>query len=119
MGQGTRRAGGARRDRQRAPHRDELTLSGSNQVTIDGERPGSPSKSFNIVRAASRILDHLEEWLIATLIAAATLLIFVAVVHRYGTGASIDLAKWLTAHGVPLLPDFFKSIYRWLSARDL
>nr|WP_291714121.1 TRAP transporter large permease subunit [Bradyrhizobium sp.] len=42
-----------------------------------------------------------------------------AVVHRYGTGASIDLAKWLTAHGVPLLPDFFKSIYRWLSARDL
>ena len=33
-----------------------------------------------------KILDHLEEWLIAFLMGAATLLIFVAVVHRYGTG---------------------------------
>jgi C4-dicarboxylate transporter DctQ subunit len=32
------------------------------------------------------ILDRLEETLIASLIAAATLLIFVAVVHRYGSG---------------------------------
>ena len=35
----------------------------------------------------NRILDHLEEWLIATLMGAATLLIFVAVVHRYAAGA--------------------------------
>src|SRR5262249_37078315 len=80
---------------------------------------GSPSKSLGIGRLASRVLDHLEEWLIAALIAAATMLIFVAVVHRYGTGASIDLSKWLTARGVPFLPDVLKSIYRWLSARDL
>ncbi|MGZ5867072.1 MAG: TRAP transporter small permease, partial [Xanthobacteraceae bacterium] len=33
-----------------------------------------------------KILDRLEEVLIASLMAAATLLIFVAVVHRYGTG---------------------------------
>jgi C4-dicarboxylate transporter DctQ subunit len=33
-----------------------------------------------------KVLDRLEEVLIATLMAAATLLIFVAVVHRYGTG---------------------------------
>lgn len=33
-----------------------------------------------------KILDRLEEIIIATLIAAATLLIFVAVVHRYGSG---------------------------------
>ena len=33
-----------------------------------------------------RILDRLEEILIASLLAAATLLVFVAVVHRYGTG---------------------------------
>ena len=33
-----------------------------------------------------RLLDRFEEVLIATLMAAATLLIFVAVVHRYGTG---------------------------------
>lgn len=36
-----------------------------------------------------KILDHLEEWLIATLMAAATLIIFVAVVHRYAAGVSI------------------------------
>ena len=33
-----------------------------------------------------RILDRLEEILIGTLLAASTLLVFVAVVHRYGTG---------------------------------
>jgi len=33
-----------------------------------------------------KILDRLEEILIASLMAAATLLIFVVVVHRYGTG---------------------------------
>jgi len=33
-----------------------------------------------------RLLDRLEEVLIATLMAAATLLIFVAVVHRYASG---------------------------------
>ena len=31
----------------------------------------------------NRVLDHLEEWLITFLIGAATLIIFVAVVHRY------------------------------------
>src|SRR3569623_1398280 len=33
-----------------------------------------------------RILDRLEEILIATLIAAATIIIFIAVVHRYAVG---------------------------------
>ncbi|MFO1414980.1 MAG: TRAP transporter small permease [Burkholderiales bacterium] len=33
-----------------------------------------------------KFLDHLEEWLIAFLMGAATLLIFVAVVHRYVAG---------------------------------
>ena len=36
-----------------------------------------------------KLLDHLEEWLIAFLMAAATLLIFVAVVHRYAAGMAI------------------------------
>jgi C4-dicarboxylate transporter DctQ subunit len=39
-----------------------------------------------------RILDHLEEWLIATLMGAATLLIFVAVVHRYAAAAHYPAA---------------------------
>ncbi len=33
-----------------------------------------------------KFLDHLEEWLIATLMAVATLITFFAVVHRYGSG---------------------------------
>lgn len=36
-----------------------------------------------------KFLDHLEEWLIATLMGAATLIIFVAVVHRYLSGLPI------------------------------
>ena len=70
-------------------------------------------------RTLGRVLDHLEEWLIATLIAAATGLIFIAVLHRYGTGLSIDLAKWAAARGLPIIPDVFRAIYSWLAARDL
>ena len=43
---------------------------------------------MKITALAGRILDHLEEWLIAFLIAAATLLIFAAVTHRY----ALDMA---------------------------
>jgi C4-dicarboxylate transporter DctQ subunit len=41
-----------------------------------------------VLRFLGRILDHLEEWLIAFLIAGATLLIFVAVAHRYALDLS-------------------------------
>ena len=34
----------------------------------------------------NRILDHLEEWLIAGLMAAATFIIFIAVIHRFASG---------------------------------
>src|SRR5947209_9793941 len=67
----------------------------------------------------NRALDHLEEWLIASLIAAATALIFASVLHRYGTGVSIDLSKWLAARGVPYLPALLKDIYLWLAALDV
>jgi C4-dicarboxylate transporter DctQ subunit len=36
-----------------------------------------------------RFLDHLEEWLITFLMGAATLIIFVAVLHRYAAGLDI------------------------------
>ncbi|MEA2881647.1 MAG: C4-dicarboxylate transporter, DctM subunit [Bradyrhizobium sp.] len=67
----------------------------------------------------SRALNHLEEWLIATLIAAATVLIFLAVLHRYGTGLSIDLSKWAAAHGFTTLAAVLKSIFLWLAAMDV
>ncbi len=37
----------------------------------------------------NKFLNHLEEWIIASLMAAATLLIFVAVVHRYASGIPV------------------------------
>jgi C4-dicarboxylate transporter DctQ subunit len=40
-----------------------------------------------------KILDHLEEWLIAILIGAATLLTFAAVIHRYGTGIPVPFIQ--------------------------
>jgi len=66
-----------------------------------------------------RALDRLEEWLIATLIAAATGLIFVAVLHRYGTGLSIDVAKWAAAHGIPVVPELLHGLYSWLASLDI
>ena len=72
-----------------------------------------------MLKRINRELDHLEERLIATLIAAATVLIFVAVLHRYGTGASINLSKWAAARGVPFVPEILKDIYLWLAALDL
>ncbi len=45
-----------------------------------------------------RILDRLEEILIALLIGAATVLIFVAVLHRYGMTGAVNFAKWGRAH---------------------
>ncbi|NML46130.1 TRAP transporter large permease subunit [Ramlibacter sp. G-1-2-2] len=70
-------------------------------------------------RLAGALLDRLEEVLIASLIAAATALVFVAVVHRYGTSASIDLAKWLEAHGITLFSPLLRGLFAWLAARDL
>jgi C4-dicarboxylate transporter DctQ subunit len=40
-----------------------------------------------------KVLDHLEEWLIATLLGAATLVIFLAVVHRYLSGLAIPVVQ--------------------------
>lgn len=40
-----------------------------------------------------KFLDHLEEWMIATLMGVATLIIFVAVLHRYGSGLPIPVLQ--------------------------
>lgn len=43
-----------------------------------------------------KILDHMEEWIITFLMGAATLLIFLSVLHRYGAGYRIPyLQDWL------------------------
>jgi C4-dicarboxylate transporter DctQ subunit len=62
---------------------------------------------LKITALAGRFLDHLEEWLIATLIAGATLLIFVAVTHRY----ALDMAAKF--HLAALYDALFKINLSW------
>ena len=47
-----------------------------------------------MLHVLDRILDRLEEWIICVLIAAATIVTFVAVVHRYGASNSVTVATW-------------------------
>jgi len=66
-----------------------------------------------------RILDRLEEWIIAVLIAAATCITFVSVVHRYGASNSVTLANWAQAHGLVWLSDAADWVYVSLAAINL
>ncbi|MEA2908611.1 MAG: C4-dicarboxylate transporter, DctM subunit, partial [Bradyrhizobium sp.] len=97
-----------------------MTEFSSQQTAIsDRDRTRSRSKLIPGGNVLSRALDHLEEWLIATLITAATVLIFAAVLHRYGTGLSIDASKWATVHGFTMLAAVLKAIFLWLAAVDV
>ncbi len=40
-------------------------------------------------------LDHLEEWIIASFMGAATLIIFASVMHRYAVGFQSPIQDWL------------------------
>jgi TRAP-type C4-dicarboxylate transport system permease small subunit len=66
-----------------------------------------------------RILDRLEEWIIVTLIGAATALTFVAVVHRYGASNSANVARWASAHHLLLLKAAANALYTWLASINL
>jgi C4-dicarboxylate transporter DctQ subunit len=63
-----------------------------------------------------KVLDHLEEWLIAFLMGAATLLIFVAVVHRYAAGASIPLVQeWLLEINLSWAQELCIYMFVWMA----
>jgi len=66
-----------------------------------------------------RILDRLEEWIICVLIAAATCITFVAVVHRYGASNSVGLANWANAHGLTWLGIAADWVYVSLASLNL
>ena len=66
-----------------------------------------------------RILDRLEEWIVCVLIAAATCITFVAVVHRYGASNSVVLANWAKAHGFVWLSDAGDWVYVSLTSINL
>jgi TRAP-type C4-dicarboxylate transport system permease small subunit len=66
-----------------------------------------------------RILNRLEEVIIVSLIAIATTLTFVAVVHRYGTSNSANLARWASLHNLLLLKYAANWVYTELAAIHL
>jgi C4-dicarboxylate transporter DctQ subunit len=68
---------------------------------------------------AGKALDRLEEIIIATLICAATLVIFIAVVHRYGISASVGALNWGKAHNVPWIVAAGKASFLWLKGINL
>lgn len=63
-----------------------------------------------------RLLDRLEEVLIATLIAAATILIFLAVTHRFAIGAAADLVGYARSSGMDGLAGFARGLFKTISA---
>ncbi|MBP1852414.1 TRAP transporter small permease [Rhizobium halophytocola] len=66
-----------------------------------------------------RILDRLEEILIATLIAAATVIIFVAVIQRYSLGLFAGMIGFSRAHDLPWLMPIARSAYFGLRSVNL
>ena len=66
-----------------------------------------------------RILNRLEEVIIVSLIAMATTLTFVAVVHRYGTSNSANVARWAALHNLLFLKYAANWVYTELAAIHL
>jgi C4-dicarboxylate transporter DctQ subunit len=63
-----------------------------------------------------KYLDHLEEWIITFLIGAATLVIFVAVVHRYASGIPIRaLQDWLLTINLSWAQELCIYMFVWMA----
>ena len=67
----------------------------------------------------SRILNRLEEIIIASLMGAATVVIFVAVVHRYSLTTAIDLARWGKEHNMDWLFTGGRAVFNFLRGFNL
>jgi TRAP-type C4-dicarboxylate transport system permease small subunit len=72
-----------------------------------------------LARLSMRVLDRLEEILIASLIAVATVLIFVAVSQRYALTASISISNWGRANGYDWLFEGGRAVFAYLRGFDL
>jgi len=63
-----------------------------------------------------KLLDNLEEWLIALLMGGATLLIFVAVIHRYAAGLPIPVVQdWLLALNLSWAQEACIYMFVWMA----
>lgn len=63
-----------------------------------------------------KVLDHLEEWLITFLMGGATLIIFVAVLHRYAAGLSIPgVQDWLLTLNFSWAQELCIILFVWMA----
>ncbi len=63
-----------------------------------------------------KFLDHLEEWLVAFLIGAATVVIFASVVHRYGSSLPIPgLQDWLLSINMSWAQELCIYMFIWMA----
>jgi len=63
-----------------------------------------------------RLLDRLEEVLIATLIALATVLIFLSVTHRFAIGFAADLVGFARSNDLETLGNIARSTFKAINA---
>jgi C4-dicarboxylate transporter DctQ subunit len=63
-----------------------------------------------------KFLDHLEEWIVTFLMGAATLIIFVAVVHRYAAGFAIPgVQDWLLSLSLSWAQELTIIMFVWMA----
>ncbi len=63
-----------------------------------------------------KYLDHLEEWIITLLMAGATLIIFVSVVHRYAAGFNIPVVQdWLLSLNFTWAQELTIIMFVWMA----
>jgi C4-dicarboxylate transporter DctQ subunit len=63
-----------------------------------------------------KILNRLEEWIIASLMAGATFIIFIAVLHRYLSGLPIPgLQDWLIAQNTSWAQELSTFMFVWMA----
>ena len=63
-----------------------------------------------------KILDHLEEWIVTFLMGAATLIIFVAVLHRYFAGMPIPgVQDWLLSINLTWAQELTIIMFVWMA----
>lgn len=63
-----------------------------------------------------KLIDRLEEFIIASLMAVATVVIFISVIHRYGTGFAIPgLQDWLLSIDMGWSQEFCIILFVWMA----
>ncbi|HIJ80073.1 MAG TPA: TRAP transporter small permease [Desulfuromonadales bacterium] len=63
-----------------------------------------------------KYLDHLEEWIITFLMGAATLIIFVSIIHRYGAGLPIPgIQVWLIQLNLSWAQELCIYMFVWMA----